>query len=118
LQDSRANFLRDFRSFNFIAYGLKQSFTLIRNFQFRAEAYGFTNLRPIVEVQNPIGVDNRATVSEIPLTGFIASGALVWSTSFGPVALGLNYYDNIARENRLGVIFHLGFLLYNKGALE
>lgn len=118
LQDSRANFLRDFRSFNFLAYGLKQSFVIMRNLQIRAETYGFTNFRPIIELQNSTGIDNRATVSDKALTGFIASGSLVYSTSFGPIALGVNYYDNIARENRIGVIFHLGFLLYNKAALE
>jgi NTE family protein len=118
LQDSRANFLRDFRSFNYLAYGFKNIIVFSGNFHARLEVYGFTNLRPIIELKNINRVDSRASVSDRSITGFVGSASLVWNTSFGPLAGSLNYYDNIARENRLGVIFHVGLLLYNKRALE
>jgi NTE family protein len=118
LQDSRANFLRDFRSFNYLAYGLKNIIVFSGNFHARLEVYGFTNLRPIIEIKNANQTDSRASVSTRALTGFVGSAALVWNTSFGPLAGSINYYDNIARENRLGIIFHVGLLLYNKRAME
>lgn len=118
LQDSRANFLRDFRSFNYVAYGLKQVIMPTRNFQIRLETFGFTNFRPIIELTNPTSIDNRATVSDQSVTGFVGAATFVLSSSFGPIAFSVNYYDNLARENRLGVLFHLGYLLYNKRSLD
>jgi NTE family protein len=34
----------------------------------------------------------------------------------GPISLSVNYYDD--RENQLGILLHVGYLLFNKHPLE
>jgi NTE family protein len=47
---------------------------------------------------------------------FAATAGLVLHSTVGPISLSLNYYDD--DENQLGVLLHIGFLLYNKNSLE
>jgi NTE family protein len=34
----------------------------------------------------------------------------------GPLSLSINYYDD--NQNQLGVLLHVGFLLFNKSSLD
>jgi NTE family protein len=47
---------------------------------------------------------------------FVGNSALVYHTPVGPVSLNFNYYDDKAK--RFGVFFHIGYLIYNKRAIE
>jgi NTE family protein len=47
---------------------------------------------------------------------FAATAGLVLHSSVGPISLNLNYYDD--KENQLGVLLHVGFLLFNKTSME
>jgi NTE family protein len=41
---------------------------------------------------------------------------LVYQSFVGPISLSFNYYDD--QKNRYGIMFHAGFLIFNKRALE
>jgi NTE family protein len=61
---------------------------------------------------------DQSTVLEQNLSDiyFAATAGLVLHSSVGPISLNLNYYDD--KENQLGVLLHVGFLLFNKTSLE
>jgi NTE family protein len=46
----------------------------------------------------------------------IGASSVVYHSPVGPIALNLNYYQNQPRP--FGILFHIGYLLYNKRAIE
>lgn len=111
LQDSRTLFLQNFRSSNYIAFGLRNVYSLRQNLEFRLEGYFFAPFKELVEDvdQRPVSRD----FEDIFLTG---SASLTLHSPVGPINLSLNYYDD--NENQLGVLLHLGYLLFKKKSLE
>ena len=61
---------------------------------------------------------NQEAIEKTDLTQvvFAASSSLVYHSPVGPIALSANYYND--KENELGVLLHVGFLLFNKHTLE
>lgn len=112
MQDSRSLMLENFRAFNYVAGGLRNVFTLRNKLDLRLEVYGF---RPIEYLQQGV---NQETVVRDDLRSFYFAGTagLVMHSPMGPISLSLNYYDD--RQNQLGVLLHVGFLLYNKHSLD
>lgn len=104
--------LENFRSFNYLAGGVRNVFRLKKSLDFRLEGYLFKPFETIKE-----GPD-QSTVLEQNLSDiyFAATAGLVLHSSVGPISLNLNYYDD--KENQLGVLLHVGFLLFNKTSLE
>lgn len=112
IQDSPTLVLENFRAFNYIAGGFRNVFTLRNRLDFRLEAYIF---KPIEYLQQ--GANQEAFVTENLRTLYFASTAgLVMHSPLGPISLSLNYYDD--KQNQLGVLLHVGFLLYNKHSLD
>jgi NTE family protein len=112
LQDSRTLILQNFRAFNFAGAGIRNVFTIHKHFDFRLEAYGFKPFDYIVE-----NSDQDASFSSDDSAVFFAGTAgLVYHSPIGPVSLSANYYDD--DENQLGVLLHVGFLLFNKHSFE
>ncbi|RAW03222.1 patatin-like phospholipase family protein [Pseudochryseolinea flava] len=108
IQDSRTLILQNFRSFSYGAVGLRNVFTFYNRFDFRLEGYLFKPFRHIHE-----GLSQKAIVSDdIRSLYFAGSAALVYHSPLGPISLSTNYYDD--EENQLGVLLHVGFLLFNK----
>ncbi|MCB0487866.1 MAG: patatin-like phospholipase family protein [Cyclobacteriaceae bacterium] len=112
IQDSKTLFLQNFRAFNYVAGGWRNVFTLRNNFDLRLEAYLFKPFEAIVPGQNQDAVlDN-----EITNIFFAGTAGMVYHSTVGPVSLSVNYYDD--PENQLGVLLHVGFLLFNKTSME
>jgi len=112
IQDSRTLLLENFRSFNFIAGGWRNVFSVRKNLDFRLEGYLFKPFAAINQGANQEPVLNR----EITKIYFAGTAGLVMHSTIGPVSLSLNYYDD--KKNQLGVLLHVGFLLFNKTSLE
>ena len=87
-------------------------FTLRNKLDFRLEAYLFKPLEAIVKGQNQEGILDDS-FDKIFLTG---TAGLVFHSTVGPISLSMNYYDD--PENQLGVLLHVGFLLFNKTSME
>ena len=112
IQDSHTLLLQNFRSFNFVAGGWRNVFSLRKNLDFRLEGYLFKPLESITkgESQEPV------LKNEITKVYFTGTAGLVLHSTLGPISLSVNYYDD--KENQLGVLLHIGFLLFNKSSLE
>jgi NTE family protein len=112
MQDSRTLILENFRSFNYAAVGLRNIFALHNKIDFRLEGYLFKPFDYLREnnVQEAYVSRNLDTIF------FSGTANFVYHSPVGPVSLGVNYYDD--DENPVGVLLHVGFLLFNRHPLE
>lgn len=112
LQDSRTFVLQNFRAFNYAAAGVRGVFSLKKRIDFRLEGFLFKPIEYLTE-----GPNQEPNASPSLNSVFFAGAAtLVHQSPIGPIALSVNYYDD--NENQLGVLLHVGFLLFNKHPLE
>lgn len=112
LQDSPTLILDNFRSFNYLAGGIRNVFVLKNKLDLRIEGYAFKPIDYLLEND-----DQEVTkVSDLRKIYLAGSMGLVFHSPIGPVSLSLNYYDN--EYNKLGVLLHVGFLLFEKHSLE
>jgi NTE family protein len=112
LQDSKTIFLQNFRAYNYLAGGWRNVFAIRNKLDFRLEGYIFKPFEAIVPGQNQEG-----SLDDSFEKFFLAGTAgFVYHSTIGPVSLSVNYYDD--KENQLGVLLHVGFLLFNKTSME
>jgi NTE family protein len=113
IQDSRTLILENFRAFNFAAIGSRNVFILkSRLLQFRLEGYLF---KPFQSIRD--GINQKAVMASDPARFFFAGTAgFVYHSPIGPVSLSANYYDD--QENQFGILFHAGFLIFNRHSFE
>ncbi len=110
--DSPTLLLENFRAFNYVAGGFRNVFTLKNRLDLRLEAYLF---KPIEYLKQ--GSNQEAVVVENLRTLYFASTVgLVMHSPMGPISLSVNYYDD--KQNQLGFLLHIGFLLFNKHSLD
>lgn len=112
MQDSRTLLLENFRSFNFVAGGWRNVFSLRKKLDFRLEGYLFKPFESIAQGPNQEPVLNQ----EIKEVYFAGTAGLVLHSTIGPISLSLNYYDD--KQTPWGVLLHVGFLLFNNPSLE
>jgi NTE family protein len=112
IQDSRTLMLENFRAFNYVAGGMRHIFQVRKSIDFRLEGYLF---KPIQSLrQGPVqDVTFESRLSDLFFAG---SASLVLHSTVGPVCLSVNYYDD--KQNQLGVLLHVGYLLFRKPSLE
>ncbi len=112
LQDSKSIFLTNFRANTYLALGLKNVVNLNKNLDFRLETYLFQAYQNF-ELLNYQDVELG---SRFPKANYAASACLVYQSPLGPINLSLNHYNQHQRP--WGLMFHAGFLLYNKRAFD
>jgi NTE family protein len=112
IQDSPTLLLENVRAFNFVAGGFRNVFTLRNRLDFRLEAYLFKPVEYLQQGNNQeaVVVDNLRTVY------FASTAGLVMHSPMGPISLSVNYYDD--KHNQLGVLLHVGYLLFNKHSID
>lgn len=112
-QDSRTLLLENFRAFNYVAIGLRQIFIIrpdILDFRLTGAVF-----KPWEVLRQ--GSQQEAILLRQDKTVFAAASAgPVYHSPLGPVSLSVNYYDD--QRNRLGVLLHVGFLLFNRHSLD
>lgn len=112
LQDSPTLLLENFRSFNYLAGGLRNVFKVRNKLDFRLEAYVFKPLDYLMQDDNQEVIKD----SDLSKAYIAATGALVLHSPIGPISLAFNYYDD--KLNQFGVLLHAGFLLYDRHSFE
>lgn len=112
LQDSKTLYLENFRANSYGAVGLKNVFGLRKNLDLRLEGYVFQPVEHIVRYGLQIPGYDKPFASRY----YAATGGVVYHTPVGPVSLSVNYQDDA--KKRFGVLFHAGFLIFNKRALD
>ncbi|MFN8340746.1 MAG: patatin-like phospholipase family protein [Cyclobacteriaceae bacterium] len=112
MQDSRTLLLPRFRSYNFAAIGWRNVFTIRQNLDLRLEGYVY---KPLQRIANGPLQDAQISndLSQIYLAGM---ASVVFHSTVGPISLSMNYYDD--KNNPLGVLAHVGFMLYQKTSTE
>ncbi len=112
LPDSPTLFLENFRAYNYIAGGLRNVYGLGPKIDIRLEGYFFKPLQQIRLDQSTdqVILDNTSDFY------FAGTAAGVYHSLLGPVSMQVNYYDDA--ENRWGFLLHVGYLLFNKKALD
>ena len=112
LQDSKSLYLEEFRANSYAAVGLKNVFNIYKNLDLRIEAYTYMPFQEFQLIEGQ-GTQFGKYFSD---RHYAASAGLVYHAIAGPVNLSFNHYDDA--ENRFGVMFHIGFLLYNKRSYD
>lgn len=110
--DSPTLLLENFRALNYVAGGFRNVFTLKNRLDLRLEAYLFKPIEYLKQGSN----QEALVVEDIRTLYFASTVGLVMHSPIGPVSLSLNYYDD--KQNQLGVLLHIGFLLFNKHSLD
>lgn len=112
LQDSRTLLLQNFRAYNYVAGGWRNVFTLRKSLDLRLEGYLFKPFEALLQDEQ----QNVRLNDDIRNLYFIGTAGLVLHSSVGPISLSMNYYDD--KENQLGVLLHVGFLLFHKTSID
>jgi NTE family protein len=112
LQDSKSLFLHNFRASSYLAGGVKNVFSLKKNFDLRIEGYIFLPYEQFK--QN--GANGVAHENAFKKWHYAATTGFVYHTPVGPISLSYNLYDDPIKRN--GVLLHLGYLIYNKRSIE
>lgn len=112
LQDSKSLYLENYRSNSYAAVGLMNVYNLYKHLDLRLEGYAFL---PFQEFQL-VGGQGTQFGKYFSDRHYIATAGLVYHSIAGPVSLSFNYYDDV--QNQFGLMFHIGFLVYNKRSFE
>ncbi|WP_235904241.1 patatin-like phospholipase family protein [Arcticibacter tournemirensis] len=112
LQDSKSLYLERFRANSYTALGIKNVFSFNKNLDLRLEAYIFQPIEPFGK-KNLQSTTYKGIFAE---RSFAMTAGIVYHSPVGPVSLSFNHYDD--DQKRYGVMFHIGYALYNKRCLE
>jgi NTE family protein len=111
IYESRTQFLANFRSFNYVGGGARTVYSLKPTIDFRLEGYVFKAFEALVE-----GSNQQPLYGELlSKARFAGSSSLVLHSPIGPLALGLNYYQD---RNPWSLMIHLGYILFHKTSME
>ncbi|MDF2438089.1 MAG: Patatin [Bacteroidota bacterium] len=110
--DSKTLFLENYRTHKYLAGGLKFVVNVRKNIEFRAEAYIYQPYQVLLKTKD-LKVEYGVPFS---LQHYIGTGAIVWHTPVGPMCLSVNYYDK--EKDPFSLLFHFGYILFNKRALD
>lgn len=112
IPESKTIFLPNYRAYSYGVAGLKVVVTMAKNFDFRLENYIFQPYQQIFSDEN-----NSPYFGEEFSDRYLASSAaVVYNTFLGPVSFSVNYFDN--PEDKFFFALNIGYLLFNKRALE
>ncbi|MBA3706034.1 MAG: patatin-like phospholipase family protein [Bacteroidetes bacterium] len=110
--DSKTVFLENYRTHKYLAGGIKFVVNVRKTVELRAEAYVFQPYQTLVKTANL----KTAYGDVFALQHYMGTGAVVWHSPLGPISLSVNYYDQV--KNPFSVLFHFGFIIFNKRAIE
>lgn len=112
LQDSKSLYLEKFRANTYGAAGLKNVFRIAKNMDARGELYIF---QPMEEFE--LNKLQSVGYGKVFAKRYLAATAgMVYHTFAGPISLSVNHYGE--NKKNFGVMFHAGFLVYNKRSFE
>ena len=112
LQDMQTQFLEFFHAHTFAGAGIKNIVSISSNLDIRLEAYMFQPYREIL-----LGDDFKPKYGkEFDKRYLVGTINPVYYSPIGPISLSLNYYYK--RDKPIALMFHLGYVLFNKKALQ
>ena len=117
--DSKTLFLESFRAYQYLAFGHKFIINIMDNLDWRFEGYIFQPFRAIVKQENKTASFGK----DFDKRYLIGTSALVYHTPLGPLSVSVNYYHNVpevalADRSPFTFLFHFGYILFNRKALD
>jgi NTE family protein len=110
--ESKAFFLPNYRANNYAAVGIKNILNIYKKIHFRVEAYLF---QPYQEIQRNENL--QAGYSKVfQFRSILGYAAFVYNSPICPISISLSYYHQ--RSNPFSVMFNIGYIIFNKRALE
>ncbi|MBL7914030.1 MAG: patatin-like phospholipase family protein [Bacteroidia bacterium] len=112
ISQSKTIFLDNYRAHNYIGMGLKSVVNILSNVELRTEGYLYQPFQEIISTKGYKAKYNEAFESRY----FIAALSAVFHSPVGPASLSVNYYEK--RDQPFSVLFHFGYIIFNKRALD
>ena len=112
LSESKTLFQENLRAHSYFALGVKNIYQVLKKFQLRFEGYLFQPYQQILQNNNKEAFYGNVWSDQ----QFILSSSLVYNSPIGPLAINLNYYDKY--EEHWSLLFHFGYIIFNKKSLE
>ncbi len=112
-QESKTIFIDRYRSHNYLGIGSKHIWAISSSLDLRLEGYLFQPFQEILKGANDFKARYGVPFSKRYLS---ASSTLIYHTPLGPISLGVNYYA--AEVKPFTFMFHFGYILFNKKALD
>jgi NTE family protein len=110
--ESKAFFLPNYRANIYAAVGIKNILNIYKKIHFRLEAYLF---QPYQEIQRDENL--QANYSKVfQFRSILAYAAFVYNSPICPISISISYYQQ--RSNPFSVMFNIGYIIFNKRALE
>src|SRR5690606_22153487 len=107
IPDSRTYFMPEYRSPQYVGFGVNQIFTIKNKFDLRFDAYGY---QPFIEIVNnedgTFGYDKT-----IGLPKFMGSASLIYFSPLGPIRGSLNYFPYQNKPLVFQISF--GYVIFN-----
>jgi NTE family protein len=111
--ESKTLFMEEYRAHEYYAAGGKAVISTIKNLDFRLEGYLFLPYQAL-----KVGVNGQAVYGKpFDTKHYIAEAALVYHTPLGPLCASINYFDTPV-QNQFSFMFHFGYILFNKRAMD
>ncbi len=105
-------YLPDFHSHQYGGFGLRNVWMIKNNLDFRLEAYVFQPFRELVRTEDLKTEYGKEFAKQF----YIGSAVAVFHSPLGPISLNVNYYHE--RRNPFSLLFHFGYIIFNKSATE
>ncbi len=112
IPQSKTIFLDNYRAHNYIGMGLKSLVRIRSNFEARLEGYLFQPFQEILQRSDMTAKYGNAFEN---ISG-IATLAGIYHSPVGPISVSVNYYEE--RDTQFTVLFHFGYIIFNRRALE
>lgn len=112
IADMKTQFLESYHAHNYFGAGLRNVFRINNSIDLRLEGYMFQPFQEILQDENFRPKYGDAFNKRY----FVGCLNTVYHSPVGPVSLALNYYDQ--RDKPFSFIFHLGYIIFNRKALQ
>ena len=112
IQESKTIFLPSFHAHTFAGLGLKNIMTVRNNIEVHLEGYIFQPFRELLPT------DEKETYygDWFNKRYYVGSFGTVFHSPLGPIGFFLNYFDD--KDRPFSFLFHFGYFIFNKNALN
>ncbi len=112
IPEMQTRFAEKFHATEYLGLGLRNIISINKNFDVRLEAFVFQPYRAIQTGEN----FHPREGEELSVRYLIGTINTVYYSPIGPASLSLNYFEN--DRNPISLMFHLGYILFNRRALQ
>jgi NTE family protein len=112
IPEMQTQFLETYRAHNWAGFGVKNIFSLSEDLDIRLEGYAFQPFQEILQGKN----FKPAYGETFARRFFVGTFNTVYNSPLGPISLALNYIDD--RDKPWSVMFHFGYILFNRRSLQ